>query len=187
MPTDQAAAPYPAESMVPLARSYCRVLRQRGLPLSDFDDAVGEFVAAAFRASKRVTDPTTGKAYMHKAGRRAVARWLKGHNRHRETVVPTGAPGLHGAEPLGEEENPMAPVARTPHPSMGLALSAMRRALAGLSAKERELLAARFERGETFPEIAAGLGVSKQQAEWRVKRLLSKLHKVMSPKPTKGT
>jgi RNA polymerase sigma-70 factor (ECF subfamily) len=128
--------------------------------------AAEDVTAAAFERAyrkRRAYDPRRGsrRAWLFGIARNAALDELRRRRRHAELA----------AEPPGPAE-PAAHAAET-----GLRRAALRSALAGLSTRERELIALKFFAGLGNAEIAQVIGVSETNAGTRLHRTIEKLRR----------
>jgi RNA polymerase sigma-70 factor, ECF subfamily len=128
--------------------------------------AAEDVTAAAFERAyrkRRAYDPRRGsrRAWLFGIARNAALDELRRRRRHAELAAEPPAP----AEPAAEAVE------------AGLRRAALRSALAGLSARERELIALKFFAGLANAEIAQVLGVSETNAGTRLHRTIEKLRR----------
>jgi RNA polymerase sigma factor (sigma-70 family) len=128
--------------------------------------AAEDVTALAFeRAYRRRTrfDPRRGsrRAWLFAIARNAALDELRRRRRIAELArEPGGEPGAGAPDEAAE---------------VGLRRAALREAIGGLSARERELIALKFFAGLSNAEIAAVVGVSESNAGTRLHRVVTKL------------
>lgn len=131
--------------------------------------AAEDVTAAAFERAVR-------KRRSYDAGRGSPRAWLFGIARHaaldelrrskRRAHLAADPPDLAAAAPEDEAE-------------LALRRAAVRSALAGLPAREREVIALKFHAGLDNAELAAVLGVSTSNAGTQLHRAMSKLREAV--------
>jgi RNA polymerase sigma-70 factor, ECF subfamily len=129
--------------------------------------AAEDVTAAAFERAyrkRRAYDPRRGsrRAWLFGIARNAALDELRRRRRYSELVA--------------EPSDPAEPAEQTAE--TGLRRAALRSALAGLSPRERELIALKFFAGLGNAEIAQVLGVSETNAGTRLHRTIEKLRRV---------
>ncbi|QEC46581.1 sigma-70 family RNA polymerase sigma factor [Baekduia soli] len=133
--------------------------------------AAEDVTAAAFeRAFRRSStfDARRGtrRAWLFGIARHAALDELRRRRRAAALLADPADPADPGAPaPAGEDEE------------VALRRAAVRTALAGMEARDRELIALKFHAGLSNAEIARVLGVSETNAGTRVHRAVSKLRK----------
>jgi RNA polymerase sigma factor (sigma-70 family) len=128
--------------------------------------AAEDVTAAAFERAyrkRRAYDPRRGsrRAWLFGIARNAALDELRRRRRHAELAAEP--PGPAGAAAHAAET--------------GLRRAALRSALAGLSPRERELIALKFFAGLGNAEIAQVIGVSETNAGTRLHRTIEKLRR----------
>lgn len=131
--------------------------------------AAEDITALAFERAyrrRRTFDRRRGeeRAWLFGIARNAALDELRRRRRHATLVVDPSDPDTDGPD-VGDGED------------VALRRTAVREALAALSARERELIALKFHAGLTNSELAKVLGVSESNAGTMLHRTMQKLRK----------